>query len=163
MKLHGQTFTEPNIEIIALPRSSGDVIFQAQAILSYDEFEKYCPAPKPPVKIKPDKSRIEDLEDKDFLNAVGERELKRNAWMVITSLKATEGLEWEKVKFDQPSTWRLWIDELQEAKFSIPEIARIQQGVFAANSLNENLVKAARENFLRGQAAAKAESSGQLT
>ena len=52
MRIKGKEINEPNVELIILPRPSGeDIIFHAGCITSYDEFDALVPKPKPRMKI----------------------------------------------------------------------------------------------------------------
>lgn len=164
MKLQGHTFEQPNREYCVLPRGEGKpVVFIAEAIIDYDDFETFCPEPKAPEVIKPGGVKETNFKDDGYLQAVANRATRRLAWIVITSLKATPGLEWDTVDFTDCKTWENYKKELKLAKFSHVEIQRIENAVFAANSLNEARVQEARENFLLGLAELEEQSSGHLT
>lgn len=163
MKLAGHSFEEPNKEYCVLPRSGQDVVFVAQAILDYSEFERLCPDPIPPHVIRPGKSKEANLKDPTYLQQVALKAERRIDWIVITSLKATPGLVWETVDFSNPKTWGNYRDELKAAHFSSIEIQRIQSAAFMANSLVEARVQEARENFLRGLAEEAEATSSQPT
>lgn len=163
MKLQGHTFDKPNTEICAIPRGNGpDIVFIAEAIIDNSDFENLCPPPKPPLLHKPGGVKETNFKDPTYLQAVVQQSELRHAWWVITSLKATPGLEWETVDFGNPKTWLNYKTELRAAKFSEIEIQRIEAAVYNANCLNEGRIQEARENFLRGQAEEKEQSSGPL-
>jgi hypothetical protein len=163
MKIAGHELGKPNEELCILPRQNGDIVFIAKAVLSFDEFDTIYPQPKPPVVVKPGGQRVEDPTDKDYISLVGKRAVARLAWMMLKSLEDTPGLSWERVDMTNPKTYLNFEEELQEAKFSVAEITAIQRAVINANSINEERVKEARENFLRGQQAPKDTTSGQNT
>ena len=151
MKIKGKKIEGVNVEIIPIPRGDcDDIIFQARAIQDMEPFEKMCPTPAPP-KRKIDGVDVPQLKDKDYVKAMEKRAEQRMAWMVITSLEATEGLEWETVKADDPSTWLQLEPELKKAGFSAVERQRIVAGVVNANALSEEKIEAARERFLLSQ------------
>lgn len=163
MRIAGKKIEGPNVELIAIPRGTGDpIVFRAQAIMDYSTFDKLVPEPKPPVKIMRGGKRVKDTDAPSFKQAQEEFATRRIAWMVIESLKATEGLEWEKIDYDDPTTWHLFEDELRESGFSHIEVQRIIQGVFAANCLDEEKLEAARESFLASLQAATDQSSSQM-
>lgn len=165
MKMHGKKIEGPNTEIIVIPRGGdvSDIVFHAQAVLDMGPFEKLCPSPQPPQRIlkggKVDKN-FEDPGYKTQLEHYGE---KRIAYMVIQSLKATEGLEWETIKEGDHNTWLNLEKELKASGFSHVEIQRIMNGVFAANCLSEARVEEARKSFLLGMAEAPNGFSGRPT
>jgi hypothetical protein len=154
MKIKGKKIEGANVEIIAIPRGEGeDIILKARAILDMSPFEKMCPPPRPPMRII-DGMNVPNLKDKDYQVQVHKYAEKRMAWMTITSLEATDGLEWEMVDVGDPSTWLLIREELTGAGFSDIEVNRIVAGVVSANALSEAKIEAARERFLllqRGQ------------
>lgn len=164
MKIKGREIKGPNIEIIVIPRlgpdgESSDIVFRAQAVLDFDDFDKLCPRPKAPQMLKRGHGMIENPEDPRYKSELKEWGEKRINWIIITSLRATEGLEWDQVKYDNPSTWRLYDKELRDSGFGQYEIQRIITGVWSANSLDEDKVDQARKRFLAGQEAELKESS----
>src|SRR6185436_15627483 len=88
------------------------------------------------------------VDDLDYKKAKAIRWAKRNGWMIFQSLKATEGLEWDLVKEEDPESWVKVDEEFKAAKFSEYEIGRIYNGVMAANCLDERRVEEARKSFL---------------
>lgn len=150
MKIRGKRIEGPNVEIIAIPRSNADdIIFQAQAVLDMTPFEQMCPVPEPPKKRLANGEEILNLKDKGYLAALNNLATKRLAWIVLTSLQATEGLEWETVDISDHTTWSLFRSEFRASGFSDVEINRVIAGCVSANALNEDKIEAARERFLR--------------
>lgn len=153
MRLEGKRIEGPNVETIVIPRTDGrqDIVFKAQAVLDYKEFDQLCPRPTPPTKTLRGGERQADLEDPTYKELISQYGLKRMAWMCIKSLEATPTIEWETVDLGNPNTWLKFEDELTESGFSDPEIFRIRSGVFAANCLNESVVELARQSFFTGR------------
>jgi len=148
----------PNIETIVLPRGDGSqIIFKARAVLDYSGFEKLCPSPQMPRSQRAGGDWFDNPDDDDYKKKSDDRSSLEIDWMIIESLKATDGIQWEQVDYEKPSSWKLWRDELKAAGFSKVEVGRIFNGVWAANSLDERLVKQARDSFFRSQQAAKAQ------
>jgi hypothetical protein len=148
MKINGRKISEPNKEYIAIPRGNGeDIVFIAQAIIDGSEFEKLCPVPKPPLR-KINGEDIPNLKDDNYLKKIDKYAKQRLAWMILTSLASTEGLEWEQVDLGDHSTWHLYEKELRDSGFSTTEIQRIINGVLNVNCLNEEKVEEARARFL---------------
>jgi hypothetical protein len=155
MKLKGKR-PGVSVELIILPRNDGDLVFRARAITDYDEFEKLCPAPEPPAKILPDKTKVFNVADPGYQQAVQNFSTKRVAYMVIKGLTdGTPDLEWESVKMDDHTTWPKFREELAESGLSDVEINRLVAGVMKANSLNEAALEEARKRFLAGEQAQK--------
>lgn len=149
MKILGKKIEGPNIEIIVIPRGSGeDIIFKARAILDMEPFEKMCPTPVPPMKRVKSGEQIPNLNDAAYLTSLQNMSTKRLAWMVLVSLQATEGLEWETVDLSDHSTWGLFRKEMRDSGFSDMEINRIIACVISVNALNDDKIEAARERFL---------------
>lgn len=154
MRIHGKKIEGLNVEEIIIPRGDGDpIVFRAQAVVDFDECNALNPRPKP----KKMKMRNGDLVDRTdeptFMQALDEWGQRQTAWMLIKSLSATEGLEWETVDLNNPNTWLGWRDELHSAGFVDAEINRIFQGVVAACGLSEEKVEKARQRFLTGRQA----------
>jgi hypothetical protein len=101
-------------------------------------------------------------DDPDYKSILAIHQEKRLAWIVINSLIPSE-IEWDTVVMGKPSTWTGWTKDMKEAGLSQVECNRITQLVFQANCLDEDRLKQARENFLRGQALVPSEFSGQST
>lgn len=149
MRLKGIKLSGPNVETIVIPRGSGQpIVLKARAVPDMDEFNKLCPVSAPPTKILKGGVRVPDSEDSSYKQSEVERSRKRMAYMVIWGLQATEGLEWDTVKLEDPSTWLGYVTELKAAGFNEFEINRIVEGVMAANCLNEEKLEAARQSFL---------------
>jgi hypothetical protein len=156
MIINGRKLKGPNIEHIIIPKldengNEFDVIFRAEAVLDYQDFEKLCPRPKPPEIMKRGVGIISNPEDPAFKKQVERWSQNKIDWMIITSLRATENLIWEKVHYDNPDTWSLYEQELKESGFSHYEIQRIINGVMIANSLDESKIEEARKRFFSGQ------------
>lgn len=149
MKLRGVEIKGVNIVQIVIPRGNDNqIVFEAKAVLSYDDFDKLCPAPVPPKRMLPGGIMQENVEDPKYKIAQATYSEQRLAWMVLESLTATKELEWELVKRDDPTTWPKWSEELQQAGFSTVEVNRVLRGVFEANALDEEKIEAARKRFL---------------
>ncbi len=148
MKIKGAKIEGPNREIVVIPRGmADDIVFVADAILDMTPFEQMCPLPLPP-KRKIKGTDIPNLKDPAFLQHVDDHATKRMAWMVLTSLEGTEGLEWETVDISDPSTWVNFRTEMQSSGFSDVEINRVVGCVMSVNALSEGKIEAARERFL---------------
>jgi hypothetical protein len=148
MKIGGKPVTKC-IEILVLPRVDGDLIIKAEAVAINDEFNALCPEPQAP-SVRTKDGKKDDLEDPDYLKAVDKRSVARWDYMCIKSLAPSE-IEWDKVNLSQPITWNGWKQELLDAGLSEIEVGRIQGAVQAANSLDEDKLKEARDSFVRGQ------------
>lgn len=150
MKYKGQSVKGKNKEIIPIPREGGDIVFIAEAVKTWDEFETLVSEPQPPEIIKAGGVRIKDKKDPKFLKALDDFNEKRTNYLILMSLQATEDLEWETVDLSNPETWANYRKELEDSDFSEIEIGRIITGVMRANSLDETMIEEARNHFLHG-------------
>jgi len=161
MRIGGVELTGPNEEILVLPRLSGDIVIRARAVSDMSDFEKLVPEPKAPGKLTKD-GWVPQLDDETFKQRMEAYHTQRFAYMVIKSLAPSE-IEWDKVRLDNPQTWKHWDKELREAGLAETEVNRITVCVMQANSLDERKLKEARELFLRGMAEEVSSSSGHPT
>lgn len=153
MRLKGKKIESRNVEYIVIPRTnregqSEDIVLKAQAILSFEDFDKMCPMPEPKTAVMPGgetKLLTEEPAYKESMDKYGRRKMQ---YLTIKSLEATEGLEWETVKINDPTTWDNIETELQASGFSAIEVGRIQQGIAKANALSDEKLEEARERFL---------------
>lgn len=150
---------KPSESLLVLPRDNGDdIIITARAVLSMEEFDLYCPAPKPKKAFVKGKGNIDLVEDPAYKQELATYGEKRFAFMALKSLEPSD-IEWQTVQVDKPSTWLNWTEELKEAGLSDSEVNRIIVCVMQANSLDERKLTEAREAFLRGLEEAEAEKS----
>ena len=152
MKIAGKVLDGPRVETLVIPRGEDEIILKARAVLDFDDFEKLCKPPEPPMLLKRGGEQVPRLDDKDYLKRLDDFASKKTAWMVLKSLEATEGLEWETVKMDDPDTWRNFETELKDAGFSFAEVGLILQTVTTACGLNQSKIEEATKRFLAGQA-----------
>jgi len=151
MKIGGVK-VQPCEEILVLPRPTGDdIVIRAKAVSVNEEFDKKVPEPVAPSLLTKDGEK-KDYDDKDYVEAMRQRDSMRFAYLCIKSIEASE-IEWEKVDLERPSTWVGWTDEMKEAGLSDIEIGRIVNLILAANSLDEVKIEEARKAFLLGQGA----------
>jgi hypothetical protein len=148
MKLHGKALSKLNNQIIIIPRTDGDIIFKAAAVLDMTAFEQLCPEPKPPMILRRGETVASaDLSDAKYKEAADKRNRLYGLYMIIKSLSATEGLEWETIKMDDPTTWENLDKELIDSGLTTMEKAQIFQGAMRANSLDMAYIDEARKRF----------------
>lgn len=149
MKINGKKIEGENVELCVIPRGDDEaIVFTAKAVLDMEGFDKLCKAPQPPTKIVKGGMKIEDVEDAGFKKRLDEYGLKRTQYIIIKSLEATEGLQWETVDLSDSSTWSNFESELRSSGFSEIEILRITNAVMTANCLNETKIEQAKKAFL---------------
>lgn len=151
MKVNGKTIAGPNVEILYLPRGEDVLEFRLQAVLDYDDFDLLCPAPVPPVRLMKGGKKVSNPEDPAYKAAIDDYASKRTGWMLIKSISATEGIEFDTITLDNPNTWTNFDNELTSAGFSEIEKMRIVNSIMTANCLNDTKLNEARDTFLRLQ------------
>ena len=152
MKINGRIIEGPNEELVVFPRAGKEpIVFKAKAVRDMSDFEKLCPEPKPPARMLPGGEKVENFEDSTYKLELQRRNDKSYAFLVLKSLQATDGLEWDTVKLEDASTWLNWRKELLDAGLSVTEVNRLVHAVGIANSLNEAYLEEARKRFLAGQ------------
>lgn len=157
MLLNGKKLEGPRTIPIVFPREDGDLIFQAKAVLDYSDFDALCPAPNPPEVMRPGGIKSKDVNDKKYLDAVQEWAEYKTRWIILESLSATEGLEWQKVDMSKPETWSKYAEELTEAGFTPGEQALLVNTVFEACGLNQDKIDEATKRFLASRQETKSE------
>jgi hypothetical protein len=151
MKLHGQVLDIPNVKIIPIIRDTGTIYLSTAPVKSFDEFLKVCPIPEPPMRELPGGEMKPMVESKEYKAALEERNRQMLHYMIIKSLEATDGLTWDTVDLNDPSTYKNYADELMSAGFTAIEITRIVNAVMQTNSLDEDAIDHARADFLASQ------------
>lgn len=161
MKYKGQPIEKPKPRIIPVIREpeivkspdgtetiiDKNIYFQANVILDFNEFEEMCPAPEAPMVTKDGKSH-KNLDDPTYRLATEDLNQKRLNWIFLKSVEETEGLEWEKVKISDPSTWELFDGELRDAGFTQMQIISLMNEVYTIQGVDEKKVEEARKSFL---------------
>lgn len=163
MRIKGREIKGANVETLVIPRGDGeeDIVFKAKAILDMEPFFKMCKEPSPPT-IRTKTGVQSDFKSEVYLKAVEEHNERRSAWMIITSLTATDGLVWSTVDLQDPNTWLNYRQEFKDSGFSQVEVNRIIGLTFIANCLDESKLEAARNRFLASQLKLAVESSSPL-
>jgi hypothetical protein len=147
MKMQGEAVEVKN-EVVVIPLGGIEHVFEAKAIVDYEPFETRFPKPEPPTKMVPGGEQTPDIEDPDYKKKVEEWVSHRTNWMFLKSLEATEGLEWEKVNMDDPSTWGNFEEELRDAGFGELALMKIFGIVTTACGLNQKKIDEATARFL---------------
>ncbi len=155
MKIKGKRLESTNEVTIVLPRFNGeDIIFKAQVVLDYPNLDKLLTKPEAPSIQKRGKQE-KDYNDKGYTSKGQKNYAYRFNYMVLLSLAAPEGLEWETVDLETPDTWENWAAELKESGIPNTEIIYIFNKVQEVNSLDQDKLDEARERFLQTQLAQK--------
>lgn len=162
MKIHGKKIEGPNVAVLVLPRQEGDIVFTAKAVLKYDEFDAVNPMPKPPVIMRPGGEQSTNPNDKKYQEEVNKWATSKMNWMIIKSLEATDGLEWETVDLSKPETYENVRIELADSGLTAADIARIVNLVIEVNGLNQDKIDEATKRFLAMQQQLEHENSQEV-
>jgi hypothetical protein len=149
MKIQGKTINGPNVEYVIIPRGEDDqIVFHAQGVLGMEDFYNLVPEPVAPKIWHGDGQITSDYKDEKYKMKLVEFGLRRSQYIILKSLSATPGLEWDTVDLNNPETWGNLDKELKDSGFSDFEINRIKNGCYNANGLNEERMEEARKRFL---------------
>lgn len=151
MKINGKTYSGAYIVPIVFPRGDSHIIFQCRAVADYTQFDTLCPRPNPPTIVKPNGEKSQNLSDPAYNTKLDTWATRRSGYMFVTSLTATEGLEWDTVDLGDPATWENVGQDLTNAGFTPIEVDRLWGAVMDANGLNSAKIKQATEDFLAGR------------
>jgi hypothetical protein len=153
MKMFGKKNLKPDVEIAVVPRREGNLVFKAQPVTEFDDFDKLCPMPQAPIIQKRGGEESRNVEDVAYKASLDAWATMRTDWMIVKSLQATEGLEWETVNLAECSTWTNYKTELMASGLTPIEINTVIQAVVDACGLNQKKIDEATKSFLAGQAA----------
>lgn len=132
---------------------NGRIVFHFEALESLDDFEKLCPIPQPREVIKPGGERVYAVEDPAYKKAITKHFAKRQMFIFLKSLVATEpaGLKWEMVDMNDSDTWENFETELAEFGLNFAEITRLRHTALEVNSMSDSAFDEALEDFLAGK------------
>lgn len=162
MKINGKTYSGPNVEYIVIPRpdsAGGDAVFKAVAIIDMEEFHTLCPKPKPPMGMAVGGLPKADVANQAYILSMADYNERRFNFIIVFSLRGTNGLEWDTVQYSDPNSWKNYEQDLKKSGFSEREINHIVDGCLKANALNEERLEEARRRFLALMSAEQEASS----
>lgn len=151
MKVGGKVIEMPSEEVIVFPRKSGNLVFKAKPVSNYEDFDKICPQPKPDSIMKPGGVTSQDVESPKYKKALDEWAGRKTHWMILKSLSATEGLEWDTVDMSKPETYENYIKELETCGLTAVEVSKLFEIIQIACGLNQEKIDEATKAFLAGQ------------
>jgi hypothetical protein len=142
MRIKDRVLTPPRPSKITFFREDeqgnpANIEFTCGAVLDYRDFDSLCPRPKPPLVTKRDGSQYHDDTDKKYLQRLQDWSDAKIDWLVIQSLRSTEGLEWDTVDYKDPQTWSKYENELRTI-LTEGEYNRLFNAVIEANSPSSN-------------------------
>ena len=160
MKLNGEVLHVIGEDTVVIPRSTGDIVFKARAVLDEEPFDKLFPRPEPPVKKKPDGSESFNIEHPTYVEALNKWATAKTDWLVLEAYRlGSPEITWDTVKMSDSSTWSNYKDELKSSGFSEVEIARIIGCAISASGLDQGKIDRATESFLAQMGEQKEEKS----
>lgn len=152
MKINGIEVSKPRLVKVHFYLEDGQAVeFAFRPLTRDDDYEKITPKPIPPEVVKPNNVRFRDFEDANYKSAMEAWATNSAHWKFLKSIGATEGLEWDKVKTDDPSTWPLWEKEIDEL-FGIGYSSKLFESYVDANMLSEEVMEEARKSFILSKA-----------
>lgn len=151
LKIGGRTVEGPKQGLLVLPRDDGDIVFRFIGITDDSEFEKICPAPKPP-RIKDIKKgqTYDNVEDPNFKKKREEWANIKMAWYFLKS-SAPSNIEWPSVNMEDSSTYQNYKKDLVEAGFTVGEVNTIYGKFIEVNMVTDDMLTEARNRFLASQ------------
>lgn len=127
------------------------IVFKIQSVKNFEEFNALCPPPKPG-RMRTPTGIVDDVEAPGYVEARDRQDLLRGQYVLIKSLEPS-AIEWDKVKLDDPSSWQHAHAELS-AVLSDQEHAALIHRIHRANSLTEEMLEAAANDFFQSQLSA---------
>lgn len=162
MKIRGKVIDVPKPLIFAIPRldehgEPDDIIFTVKAVTDYTRFDQLCPRPKPRTKMQPGHELVHLTDEPAYVEKMDQWADRRYAYLILTSLSATEGLEWNTVNLDQPITWLNWEEELKTC-LTDREVAIVLTKIGEVNAPTAERQREALDRFFQSQRDAQAEA-----
>jgi len=111
-------------------------------------FEQQCAKPNPPMVLRAGGQQSLDLEDSGYNDELLKWAGYKAHWMILKSLAATDGLEWETVDWADPTTWGNYVQELQDTGFTPYEIAKLINAINEVNGISSLSLEKAQRSFL---------------
>ena len=158
MKINGRVATARVAETLVVPRQDGDMVFKAIPVTDFSDFNALCPEPKPPEILRPGGERVSNVEDPSYKAAKLAWADQRTAFMIIKSLAATEGLEFETVNIADSATWGNWRKEMEKVLVN-NELNMLLNIVITANGMSVEKIEEATKSFLAAQRVKQSEQA----
>ena len=136
MRIKGKLIGAPKPRLCIIEREGEQFVFTINAVLDYSKFDELCPTPKPPKVMTPGGGVSEDTTSGVYLQQLQDYSENKTHWLLINALRETDGLEWEKVDEEDPSTWKEYLVELKESGLTEGEVAYLINQVYQTNSLD---------------------------
>ena len=147
MKIGGKEIKSDYFEVIPVIRGEEEIIFKAQPVGDYVEFDKLVKAPVPPKGLKPDNVTFNDIENPAYIKQEEKYLQQRTDWMKLKSLEPSD-IVWDTVNMSDPETFGNWENDLRKLKFTNYQIMAIVNGIFKAQGLDSDKIEEAKKRFL---------------
>lgn len=149
MKIKGKKYDTPKESVVVLPRDPEDVVFKFRAVVDESDFDRLCPLPIPPKKKVKGGAQVSDTNSPAYIANLTAYAERRQGWLFLKSISATEDLDWEGViDMQDPTTWPKWRQALMDSGFNAAELQLIYSGFTDANNLDSAKVEEAKQRFL---------------
>jgi hypothetical protein len=149
MKINGLSIAPPKPQYIVFPHGESEIVFLIQGVFSFDEFDKLAPEPQPPSIMYPGGKTDKDFNDKKYIEALETRDKQRITWMYLKALEPSD-LEYEKVKIEDPDTYKHFEEEFDIAGIAPGYVRFIKEAIINLSGFNHEMVTEATQRFLAG-------------
>lgn len=153
MKIKGKKLEPPKPRDVVFPREPEEdsLHFKVQAVLDYDEFEKKCPEPEPPMTRKPGDTQAQpNWDSPQYVKLWAEWSTRQRGWMLLKALSATSDMVFETMSLDDPKSCSqdAFKKELIESGLLPREVNLLIREIHRANAMDESHMEEARKRFL---------------
>jgi len=159
MKIKGEKIHQVFKKTIVIPDpETGEpvMVFVAQACNFSEDLEKIIKEPQPPYFRKAGQTQaVKEVDNPQYLEEMKEYEEVRFAYMILRTLEATPDLEWETIDMADPTTYKNYRIELQEAGLTDSMINLLILKILGVHNISPERIDEATQRFLSGQAQAK--------
>lgn len=154
MKIKGKDLRPPEPVEVKFVRENDEFTFKVGPILDRSEYAKHFPEPKPPKR----KTSVDDpgtpiFDDPDYMKKLQEWHENGLNWLFLQSIiQYTEGIEFDQLKPEDPTTWHLFTQELEKSGLMVTEVEHLCKQIMLVNRLTASAVEMAHQDFLLRQA-----------
>lgn len=148
MKINNLTVPKEYVCTLVIPKADVEFVFKAKPVLDFTGFDTLCPRPVKQMATFPG-GKKKQVSTTEYEQAEAVWLEQRYDWMILQSLMATDGLEWDSVNPDDPGTWKNWREDLLSEGFSDHETRLLQEMVHDACGINTDRIEKATKSFLQ--------------
>lgn len=147
MKIGGKTLTLSPVTF-EIERDGSLITFTLAPVTDFTELRVLCPAPTPPTVFIQGGKQAYDLKAPEYLKELEKYNEQVGQYILIKSLMATKDLEFALVRLEDPSTWHLLQQELNESGLTAIDQSNLMDAFKRANGISKSGLDEARERFL---------------